>query len=47
MNEGIVKWYDETKGFGFIEVEGKKSITTIKEVFERLKKEYYNSNTNN
>lgn len=26
MNEGKVKWYDETKGFGFIEVEGQKDI---------------------
>ncbi len=26
MNEGTVKWYDETKGFGFIEAEGKKDI---------------------
>jgi CspA family cold shock protein len=26
MNEGKVKWYDETKGFGFIEAEGKKDV---------------------
>lgn len=26
MNEGTVKWYDETKGFGFIEAEGKKDV---------------------
>lgn len=26
MNEGKVKWYDETKGFGFIEAEGEKDI---------------------
>ncbi len=26
MNEGTVKWYNETKGFGFIEAEGKKEI---------------------
>jgi len=26
MNEGQVKWYNETKGFGFIEAEGKKDI---------------------
>lgn len=26
MNEGKVKWYNETKGFGFIETEGKKDI---------------------
>jgi len=26
MNEGTVKWYNESKGFGFIEAEGKKDI---------------------
>ncbi len=26
MFEGKVKWYNETKGFGFIEVEGKKDV---------------------
>jgi len=26
MYEGKVKWYNETKGFGFIEAEGKKDI---------------------
>ena len=26
MNEGKVKWYDEIKGFGFIEAEGKKDV---------------------
>lgn len=26
MNEGTVKWYDESKGFGFIEMEGEKDI---------------------
>lgn len=26
MNKGKVKWYNETKGFGFIEVEGQKDI---------------------
>lgn len=26
MNVGKVKWYNETKGFGFIEAEGKKDI---------------------
>jgi CspA family cold shock protein len=26
MNEGKVKWYNESKGFGFIEAEGKKDI---------------------
>ncbi len=26
MNEGIIKWYDEIKGFGFIQLDGKKDI---------------------
>ena len=26
MNEGKIKWYDETKGFGFIEVEGRNDV---------------------
>lgn len=26
MHEGTVKWYNETKGFGFIEMEGKKDV---------------------
>lgn len=26
MSEGTVKWYNETKGFGFIELEGKKDV---------------------
>ena len=26
MLEGKVKWYNETKGFGFIEAEGQKDI---------------------
>jgi len=26
MNEGTVKWYNETKGFGFIELAGKKDV---------------------
>lgn len=26
MFEGKVKWYNETKGFGFIEIEGKKDV---------------------
>ena len=26
MFQGKVKWYNETKGFGFIEVEGKKDV---------------------
>ena len=26
MNQGKVKWYNESKGFGFIEAEGKKDI---------------------
>ncbi len=26
MYEGKVKWYNETKGFGFIEIEGKKDV---------------------
>lgn len=26
MSEGKVKWFDETKGFGFIETEGKKDV---------------------
>lgn len=26
MNEGSVKWYNESKGFGFIETENKKEI---------------------
>ena len=26
MNEGTVKFYNESKGFGFIEAEGKKDI---------------------
>ena len=26
MSEGKVKWYDESKGFGFIEADGKKDI---------------------
>ena len=26
MNEGKVKWYNETKGFGFIETENNKDI---------------------
>lgn len=26
MSEGTVKWYNETKGFGFIEIEGKKDV---------------------
>ena len=26
MNEGKVKWYNESKGFGFIEAEGEKDV---------------------
>ncbi|NMM47826.1 cold-shock protein [Marinigracilibium pacificum] len=26
MNEGTVKWYNEIKGFGFIEVENSKDV---------------------
>ncbi len=26
MFEGKVKWYNETKGFGFIEIENKKDV---------------------
>lgn len=26
MSEGTVKWYNEIKGFGFIEADGKKDV---------------------
>jgi CspA family cold shock protein len=26
MTEGIVKWYNDSKGFGFIEVENRKDV---------------------
>ena len=26
MNKGTVKWYNESKGFGFIEAEGRKDL---------------------
>ena len=26
MHEGTVKWYNESKGFGFIETEGRKDL---------------------
>lgn len=40
MNKGKIKWYDETKGFGFIEVENGKDVfihrTGIAEQYYRL-----------
>ncbi|MCL3778788.1 cold-shock protein [Prolixibacteraceae bacterium JC049] len=35
MLEGRVKWYDPTKGFGFIEVEGKKDVFVHRSGLER------------
>ena len=42
MKQGTVKWFNEEKGFGFIEVEGGKDIfvhfsSIKKEVFKTLK----------
>lgn len=40
MDTGKIKWYDETKGFGFIEVENSKDVfihrTGLAERYQRL-----------
>lgn len=32
MAEGIIKWFDEKKGFGFLECEGKDYFVHYKEI---------------
>ena len=38
MKQGTVKWFNEERGFGFIEVEGGKDIFVL---FSSIKKEWF------